>query len=178
MSLPQVVYPMPPIVRRSLLAARVALAIGVVACSKTSPHPQAPAANSGVVPVQSAEIAGVKDYRLAFKTEDLDERLHLLELAVRANPRLAEAWYELGRLKVRRAPVVIKTNELQAVAMFREGLEAEQEALRLLDSRKLAVWTSDEEIQARESLATDLANANEVMADQDSLLNALRMRTY
>jgi hypothetical protein len=62
--------------------------------------------------------------------------------------------------------------------MFREGLEAEQEALRLLDSGKIAVWTGDEEIQVRETLATDLANANEVMADQDSLLNALRMRTY
>ncbi|HTO43222.1 MAG TPA: hypothetical protein VML56_04025 [Burkholderiales bacterium] len=178
MRVPQVVYVVPPIVRRALLTARLALAICLAACSKTSPQPQAPPVNLAMTPVQSAEIAGVKDYKLAFETEDLDERLRLLEVAVRANPRLTEAWYELGRLKVKRAPIVIKANELQAVAMFREGLEAEQEALRLLDSGKIAVWTGDEEIQARETLATDLANANEVMADQDSLLNALRMRTY
>ena len=89
-----------------------------------------------------------------------------------------QGWYELGRFKVKRAPLVIKTDELQAVAMFREGLEAEQEALRLLESGKVVMWTGEEELHAREILAVDLANANEVMADQDSLLNALRMRTY
>ncbi len=129
--------------------------------------------------MQSAEIAGVRTFREAVAAaEDGDERLRLLELTVRSNPHLAEAWYELGRIKVRRAPVVIKTDELQAVAMFREGLEAEQEALRLLESGKIVVWTNEEEMRARETLAVDLANANEVMADQDSLLNALRMRTY
>jgi hypothetical protein len=79
---------------------------------------------------------------------------------------------------MKRAPLVIKTDELQAVAMFREGLEAEQEASRLLDSAPVVIWTGEEEIGAREALAADLVNANEVMADQESLLNALRMRTY
>lgn len=178
MRLPQAVHLMPPIVSPLSLAVLLVLATGLAACGKPSPHPQNPTANSVVMPVQTAEIAGVRTYREAFATEDLDERLRLLELAVRANPRLAEAWYELGRFKVRRAPVVIKTDELQAVAMFREGLEAEQEAQRLLDSGKVVIWTGEEEIRARESLSIDLANANEVMADQDSLLNALRMRTY
>jgi len=169
---------MPPIVSSSWLATMLALFVGLAGCSKTSPHPQTPTANSAVAPAKSAEIAGVRTYREAFATEDMDERLRLLEVAVRANPHLTEAWYELGRFKVRRAPVVIKTDELQAVAMFREGLEAEQEALRLLDSVKVLVWTDEEEIRAREALAIDLANANDVMADQESLLNALRMRTY
>jgi len=169
---------MPPVVSSASLAALLVLFAGVAACGKTSPHPQAPTANSTVVPVQSAEIAGVRTYREAFETEDMDQRLRLLELAVRANPHLTEAWYELGRFKVERAPEVIKTDELQAVAMFREGLEAEQEALRLLDAGNVLVWTDEDEIRAREALAADLANANEVMADQESLLNALRMRTY
>ena len=178
MSMPQVVHFMPPVVRRLLFAILLALAIGFTACSKTSPHPQGSTPKSAVVPVQSAEIAGVRTYLEAFAADDADERLRLLELAVRSNPRLAEAWYELDRIKVRRAPVVIKTDELQAVAMFREGLEAEQEAMRLLESGKVVIWTGEEELRAREILAVDLANANEVMADQDSLLNALRMRTY
>lgn len=178
MSVPQLVHFMPPLVRCLLLAILLAPAIGLTACSRSNPNPQAPPAKSVAIPVQSAQIAGVGTYHEALATEDADERLRLLELAVRANPGLAEAWYELGRAKVKRAPMVIKVDELQAVAMFREGLEAEQEALRLLDSGKVVVWTGEEEIRARETVAVDLANANEVMADQDSLLNALRMRTY
>jgi len=54
-----------------------------------------------------------------------------------------------------------------------------KEGLRLLDTGKVVMRMEEEEGAARqEALATDLANANEVMADQDSLLNALRMRTY
>jgi len=178
MRLPRVVYLMPPFVSTPWLAALLAVGASLAACGKTSPPPQTPTSHAAVVPVQTAEIAGVRTYREAFATEDMDERLRLLELTVRANPHLTEAWYELGRFKIKRAPQVIKSDELQAVVMFREGLEAEQEALRLLDSGKVTVWTDEEEIRAREGLATDLANANEVMADHDALLNALRMRTY
>jgi tetratricopeptide (TPR) repeat protein len=144
-------------------------------CGKDSPPP-APART--VAPVQRVEIAGVGPYREALAAQDMEETLRLLEQAVRANPHLAEAWYELGRLKVKRAPDVVKTDELQAIAMFREGLESEREASRLLDEGRPAVWTPAQEEEAREVLARDLQNVGEVLADQESLLNALRMRTY
>jgi hypothetical protein len=62
--------------------------------------------------------------------------------------------------------------------IFREGLEAEKEALRLLDAGKATVWNTAQEDQARATLATDLTNVDEILADQESLLRALRVRTY
>jgi hypothetical protein len=62
--------------------------------------------------------------------------------------------------------------------VFREGLEAEKEALRLLDAGKATVWNTAQEDQARTTLATDLTNVDETLADQESLLRALRVRTY
>jgi hypothetical protein len=152
-----------------------ASAVLVAACSKaTSPPPPAPSA----APARKAEIAGVESYRHALATEDSEERLRLLEQTVRANPRLAEAWYEVGRRKVKLAPDIVKLDELQGIQVFREGLEAEKEALRLLDAGKVTIWNAAEEDQARATLATDLANVDETLADQDSLLRALRVRTY
>ena len=153
-----------PFFRAAILLCCVAL----TACGKGS---SAPAHAPVAAPVQKAEIAGVRTYREALAAQDGEETLRLLEQAVRANPRLAEAWYELGRLKVKRAPDVVKSDELQAIAMFREGLESEKEASRLLDAGQVAVWTPAEQDQARETLARDLVNIDEVLADQVSLLS-------
>jgi hypothetical protein len=178
-SLPHPFARMPAIARLCLRfgAAILFTAAALTGCGKgSSPPPPAPA--PAAIPVQRAEIAGVGTYREALATQDSEETLRLLEQAVRANPHLAEAWYELGRLKVKRAPDIVKTDELQAIATFREGLEAEKEASRLLDAGKVVVWTPAEQDQAREMLARDLVNVDEVLADQESLLTALRMRTY
>ncbi len=128
--------------------------------------------------MKKAEIAGVGIYREALATEDSEEALRLLEQAVRANPRLAEAWYDVGRRKVTLAPHIVKLDELRGIQIFREGLEAEKEALRLLDAGKVTIWNTAEEDQARATLAIDLANVDETLADQESLLRALRVRTY
>jgi tetratricopeptide (TPR) repeat protein len=144
-------------------------------CGKGGP-PKAPA--PAAQPVQRAEIAGVAIYRRALAAQDAEEALRLLEQAARANPKLAEAWYELGRRKVKLAPEIVKTDELQGTVLFREGLEAEKEALRLLDVGNVTIWGAAEEDQARAVLSTDLAYVDETLADQDSLLRALRVRTH
>jgi tetratricopeptide (TPR) repeat protein len=155
----------------------MALSAALVAgCGKGISPPPAP--SPAAVPVKKAEIAGVGIYREALAAQDSEEALRLLEQAVRANPRLAEAWYEVGRQKVRLAPDILKSDELRGIQVFREGLEAEKEASRLLDAGKVTVWNAAEEDQARATLATDLANVNETLADQESLLRALRVRTY
>ena len=100
------------------------------------------------------------------------------EKAVRANPRLAEAWYELGRRKVKRAVILIRTDEGNAVQMFREGLIAEQEARHLINEGKVIVWSTAEQGDATLRLDTDLQNVDEAMASPDALLGALRQRTY
>ena len=145
-------------------------------CGKGISPPPAP--SPAAVPVKKAEIAGVGIYREALAARDSEEALRLLEQAVRANPRLAEAWYEVGRQKLKLAPDIVKLDELRGIQIFREGLEAEKEALRLLDAGKATVWNAAEEDQARAMLATDLANVDETLADQESVLRALRVRTY
>jgi hypothetical protein len=129
-------------------------------------------------PVAQAALAGVDTYRQALATQDTEESLRLLQAAVQANRNLAEAWYALGRLKLKLAPDIVKTEEARGVVVFREGLEAEREALALLDAGKVTVWSKAEEEQARMALAQDLLNVDEVMADHESLLAALRLRTY
>jgi hypothetical protein len=160
--------------RRFLCAAALLFAGAVLsACGKDSrPPPAAPAPAAAVV------APGVDPYRKALAAQDTEETLRLLQEALRANPRLAEAWYEEGQLKVKLAPGILKTDELQAVAVFREGLEAEKEALRLLDAGDVTVWTPEEQERARAVLQTELVNVNEVLADRESLLYALRVRTY
>ena len=110
--------------------------------------PPAPAA----IHVAPTPIPGLKTYRKALAelaAKEEDEAVRLLEQSVRANSHLAEAWYELGRIKVRRAPELVKSDELAGVVSFRDGLLAEREARRLLDAGQAAVWTSEEQIDAR-----------------------------
>jgi tetratricopeptide (TPR) repeat protein len=160
--------------RRLLCAVALSFAGAVLsACGKDSrPAPPAPA------PVAAVVSPGVDPYRKALAAQDSEETLRLLQEALRANPRLAEAWYEQGRLKLKLAPGIQKLDELQAVGIFREGLEAEKEALRLLDAGEVTVWTPAEQGHARAVLQGDLMNVDEVLADRDSLLYALRVRIY
>lgn len=168
--------PLRRIWRRTTVAAAVLLlTIPLGGCGKSAPPPPPkPAAK----PVQKVEITGVDLYRRALATQDSDEALALLEQTVRANPGLTEAWYEVGRRKVKQAAVLIKTDEQQAVQMFREGLGAELEAMRLLDGGKITLWSTDELATARTNLEVDLRSADEAMASPDALLTALRQRTY
>jgi hypothetical protein len=107
-----------------------------------------------------------------------EEASGLLERSVRTNSKLTEAWYELGRIKVKRAPDLAKSDEQAGIVMFREGLEAEREALRLIDAGQAALWTNEDQLQAREKLDADLVNTGEALNDEASLREALRMRVH
>jgi hypothetical protein len=160
---------------RSGAAALTALTL-LGACGKSAPPTPAPPAAK---PTQKkVEGAGIDLYRQGLAAEDEDQALTLFDRAIRTNPRLTEAWYELGRRKVKQATVLVKTDELRAVQMFREGLEAEREAARLLDEGTVTLWSTPEQGDARLVLDTDLQNADEGMSGPDALLSALRQRTH
>lgn len=158
-------------------AAVLVAAAWLTSCGEDKKPPPAPTTRVAQ-PVAPAALAGVGTYREALATQDTEESLRLLQAALQANRNLAEAWYALGRLKLKLAPDIVKTDEVRGVAVFREGLEAEREALALLEAGKVTVWSKAEEEQARMALAVDLLNVEEVMADHESLLAALRLRTY
>jgi hypothetical protein len=154
----------------------LALAL-LTSCGRDNKPPPAPTTRVAQT-VSKATLAGVDIYRQGLATTDPEESLRLLQEAVRANPRLAEGWYAIGRIKLKLAPDIVKTDESHGVLVFREGLEAEREALALLDAGKVTVWNKAEEEEARVAMARDLQNVDEVMGDQESLLAALRLRTY
>jgi hypothetical protein len=157
------------------VAAALIAALALTGCGKEAAPPPAPPLAQ---PLRQAPIAGVETYRAALAAPSDEERLALLEQAVRANWRLPEAWYELGRLKLKLAPQAVKTDEADGVRIFRAGLEAEQEAWRLIEAGEVSLWSAAEETQARAALAADLVGAEETLQTPEASLVALRQRTY
>ena len=162
-------------------AALAALCTALLAGCGDDKHRAKPPAAPGAKRTPRVETPGVSIYRKALAelaAKDGDEAVRLLEQSVRTNSRLAEAWYELGRVKVRRAPVLVQSNELAGVVSFREGLMAEKEARRLIDAGQAALWTSDEQIDAQMNLDADLQNADQLLGDPDALREALQLRVH
>src|ERR1700674_1315566 len=108
-------------------AAVLVAAACLMSCGEHEKPPSGP--TTRVVQPPHAALAGVDTYRQALATRDTEESLRLLGAAVQANRNLAEAWYALGRIKLKLAPDIVKTEEERGVVVFREGLEAEREAL-------------------------------------------------
>jgi hypothetical protein len=156
----------------------IALAAALVAgCSKPPPPP---APKPASLPVKY-EAPGLEPYKAglaAVAAHDPEQAQSLFLDAVHRNTKLTEAWYELGRVKVAMAPAIAKTDELRALALFREGLQFEQQARQLMESGKFAVWTAEEADAARALLDNDLRDADHILADEDSLREALRLRVY
>ena len=162
------------------LSLRAGIALCVVATTVSCGRDNKPAPAPPPQPVvQQRYIAGVESYKLgmaALEAKDTEEARRLLRKATLENRELAEAWYQLGHLQVSLAPELSKTEEYPALAMFRDGLEMEREALRLLDDGKVSIWSDEEQTTARTVMDADLMGADEALADPTALAEALRMR--
>jgi hypothetical protein len=154
-----------------LLALIATLACG---CSRTPPPQAKVAAVQPDIPGVKAYLAGVA----AIAADDSEQAQRLLLDAVHQNQGLAEAWFDLGHIKVTMAPGLMKNDELRAMVLFREGLQFEQQARKLLDEGRITVWNPDEVEKAREKMEVDLRDADHALADEDSLREALRLRVY
>jgi hypothetical protein len=158
--------------------ALIVVLTAVLICGCGRKPPPEPAPPPAITP---HDIAGVKAYRsgvAAVAAGDVDQAQGLLLDAVHQNQNLAEAWFELGHLKVTVAPGLLRTDELKAMVLFREGLQFEQQARKLIDEGKLTVWSPEEAEQARAKIEVDLRDADRALADEDSLREALRLRVY
>jgi len=165
------------LLRHQCARAAVLLAAALLASCGKGDKPPPPVKAAPTQRMLQVAIPGIEPYRQALTTQDAEEALRLLHDAVRANPKLGEAWYEIGRIKMKLAPEIVKTDENKGVLIFRESLEAEREALALLDRGQRTVWSAAEEEQARMTLAKDLQDVDPVMGDHESLLAALCVRT-
>jgi tetratricopeptide (TPR) repeat protein len=166
---------------RTLSTFAILLSALICGCGHDRKPPAAPPPQTGPAPAQYNELAGLKAYRAglaALAADDLDKAQSLLLDAVHQNKDLAEAWFELGHLKVKLAPGMMQTDELKAMVTFREGLQFVQEARKLIDQDKIAIWTPAEVDQARVKMESDLRDADRALADEESLREALRQRVY
>jgi len=103
-------------------------------------------------------------------------RDHFLE-AVGAQPDFTEAWYNLGATTTRLAVAAAGAGQdQQALVLFREGVGQKRRARSLIDEGKWFVYTTTEQ---QEQVISDLQHALEdadaVLADEPSLLAALRL---
>jgi hypothetical protein len=157
------------------LALAMWLGASAIGCSRKPPPPP-PA------PVQAKpDILGLSAYQAgldALAANDQEQAQRRFREVIHLNTSFTEAWYELGRLEVSMAPTLAKTDELKAMVMFREGLEFEQQARKLLDEGKIRVWTPAQAEAARDKLDLDLRDADHALADEESLREALRVRVY
>jgi hypothetical protein len=165
---------------RTLYTFTVLLSALICGCGHDR-KPAAVARPAGPAPAQYNELAGLKAYRAgvaALSANDQDQAASLLLDAIHQNKDLAEAWFELGHLKIKLAPAMMHADELKAMVIFREGLQFVQEARKLIDQDKVAIWTPAEVDEARIKIEADLRDADRALGDEDSLREALRQRVY
>jgi len=146
-------------------------------CSKPPPPPP-PKPAPVVVKYEAPGLQAYQAGLAALAAHDQEQAQSLFLETVHRNTTFTEAWYELGRVKVAMAPAMAKTDELRALSLFREGLQFEQQARQLMESGKVTVWTPEEADAARARLDNDLREADRILADEDSLREALRLRVY
>jgi len=102
-------------------------------------------------------------------------REHFLE-AVAAEPGFTEAWYNLGATTTRLSIAAAGAGKNQeALAFFREGLDQKRRASALIDEGRWFLYTPEQREQVISDLQHALEDADAVLADQASLLAALRL---
>ena len=105
---------------------------------------------------------------------DLRGAVTALQRAIAQNPDFTEAYYQLGAAKTNLAIEEVRRDERAAIELFREGVEAKKEARRLMDQNKYYVWTERQRSQARVDVRDALRDVDAVLADEPSLIAALK----
>jgi Tfp pilus assembly protein PilF len=114
--------------------------------------------------------------RAAVRRGDYAEARQQLLAAVAAKPDFTEAWYNLGAsygmLAIEAAAV---GEDSRAIEYFREAVEAKRRAEALIGEGKWFLYGPKEQAQTIADLKEGLKDADEVLADERSLLMALRL---
>jgi tetratricopeptide (TPR) repeat protein len=117
------------------------------------------------------------DARAATRAANLDEARDLLKQAVAIQPDFTEAWYNLGATTSRLSmAAAVNERDQEAIALFREAVEEKRRAQALVEDGKWFVYkTSEEQDQVISDLRHALEDADAVLADEPSLLAAMRI---
>jgi tetratricopeptide (TPR) repeat protein len=109
------------------------------------------------------------------QANDLRAAVISLRHAIEQNPEFSEAYYQLGAAKTNLAIQEVRYDERTAIDLFREGVEAKKQARHLMSLNKYYVWNERQREQAWTDLREALRDVDAVLADEPSLVAALKM---
>jgi len=167
-----------------VIAGLLLAAGGALACRPAkgpAPSPTPPAAASPADtrrPLKPEALARYREAQGFVAAGKLDEARASLEAAVAAEPDFTEAWYNLGanlsNMAVREAGR--NDDPRAALDLFRRGVAAKILARALMNDGKWFVYGEKERAVVEADLKEALRDMQQVMADEETLFLALRMR--
>jgi tetratricopeptide (TPR) repeat protein len=129
-------------------------------------------------PSFSAEVrAEYEQAKDAVRAQDYRRAQAHLEKTVALLPDFTEGWYNLGATYAHLAIVAAQeSGRDEALAYFRQAVDAKRTARDLMDQGRWYVYLAEEEqTQVRGDVEKALEDADAVLADEASLLIALRI---
>ena len=151
----------------------LACAILPVACSKGAARQERDIATEGLPADVRAAYEAAKD---SVRAGDYSTARTQLSHAVKLKPDFTEGWYNLGSTTARLAAEAAALNrDAVAIALFRQSVAEKRKAQALILEGKWCIYGPDEQAQVTSDLDNALENADEVMANERSLLIALKM---
>jgi tetratricopeptide (TPR) repeat protein len=158
--------------------ALIALA-SVGGCNREAPpRTLAPASTPAEATPPIEAFAGQFAYQEAkglIQANDLRAAVNSLTRAIEQNPDFSEAYYQLGAAKTNLAIQQIHYDERNAIELFREGVAAKKQARHLMTLNKYYVWNQRQRERAWSDLREALRDVDAVLADEPSLIAALKM---
>jgi tetratricopeptide (TPR) repeat protein len=172
-----------PVVLRAILFAAAGVGCALLwGCHRQSePDQAATTAASAQATAQAVEqkptpgLAAYNEAKDYILSENYQASIVALERAVEQDPDFAEAWYQLGASRTHMAIRQVRYDEQTAVRLFREGVDAKRTAKQLMSLGKYFVWDEPQRTQAWSDLSKALEDVDAVLADEPSLIAALRM---
>lgn len=115
--------------------------------------------------------------KAAVRSGNMNEARNQLSLAASIKPDFTEAWYNLGAATMGLSIEEMRAGrESESVALMREAVAAKKRAQQLIDEGKWFIYkTPAEQEQVKSDLANALKDADEVMADEASLIAAIKL---
>lgn len=166
----------------------VALSLAVI-CASVAPWACTSSGPSGKGPTTASEQAGkdsgfpreaLEAYqaaRRAVRAGDMAGAVRHLSAALEIKPDFTEAWYNRGAAYSHLAIAEMrKGRESESLAMFRAAVADKKRAQELINQGKWFVYkTAAEQDQVKSDLANALEEADDVLADEQSLIAALKL---
>jgi hypothetical protein len=109
------------------------------------------------------------------KINDLVSAEFNLKKAVSFKPDFTEAWYNLGATQANLSMELAKENKnKEAISKFKEAVDSKKRAKELMDKNSWFIYKEDEQKNVRSDVENALADVDETIANEETLLMLLK----